>query len=279
MNTVKRICNLYQYASVNFLKGYVAHSCYIRLKSFDTFLKVVVEHKDYVTANCILRMLGDCVAVFHLVYMEPNPDLRLLRHCLYVIDGCERNLTVLPGYTIKEGALSEEELSEANKLINFNIEHRQRMMREVQEILDQSPLKKLDNAAFTRIVEDRNWKFKEFKDYKKKGNNQFQWRELYEQIDYCDGFDLLSYISQYAHGLSMSNLIIELNEQNCDGIIGEALGLLDRMNMYVLDFYSEDNLYIIEGLKEPEIRDKILACYSDIYRPSIVEWERNFTVT
>ena len=77
----------------------------------------------------------------------------------------------------------------------------------------------------------------------------------------------------------MSNLIIELNEQNCDGIIGEALGLLDRMNMYVLDFYSEDNLYIIEGLKEPEIRDKILACYSDIYRPSIVEWERNFTVT
>lgn len=279
MNTVQRICKLYQFAPVNFLKGYVAHSCYIRLKSFDTFLKVVVEHKDYVTANCILRMLGDCVAVFHLVYMEPDPDLRLLRHCLYVIDGCERNLTVLPGYTIKEGALPEEELSEANKLINFNIEHRKRMMREVQEILDKSPLKILDNAAFSHIVEDRNWKFKEFKDYKKKGNNQFQWRELYEQIDYCDGFDLLSYISQYAHGLSMSNLIIELNEQNCDGIIGEALGLLDRMNMFVLDFYSEDNLYILEGLKEPEIRDKILACYSDIYRPSIAEWERNFSVT
>ena len=69
MNTVKRICNLYQFASVNFLKGYVAHSCYIRLKSFDTFLKVVVEHKDYVTANCIMRMLGDSVAVFHLVYI------------------------------------------------------------------------------------------------------------------------------------------------------------------------------------------------------------------
>ena len=46
MNTVKRLTNLYQYASVQFLKGYVAHFCYLRLKSFDTLIKVVVEHKD-----------------------------------------------------------------------------------------------------------------------------------------------------------------------------------------------------------------------------------------
>ena len=39
MNTVQRICKLYHFASVNDLKGYVAHFCYIRLKSFDTFLK------------------------------------------------------------------------------------------------------------------------------------------------------------------------------------------------------------------------------------------------
>lgn len=278
MNTVQRICKLYQYASVNNLKGYVAHSCYIRLKSFDTFLKVVVEHKDYVTANCILRMLGDCVSVFHLVYMEPNPDFRLLRHCLYVLDGCERNLMVLPEYAIKDGALPEEELVEANKLIEFNIEHRKCMMQEVQEMLDLSPLKKQNEAAFNRIVKDRNWKFKKFRNYNKIGKNQFQWRELYEQIDYCDGYDLLSYISQYAHGLSMSNLVVELDDQNCDGIIGEALGLLDRMNMFVLDFYSEKTLFIIQGLKEPDIRDKILACYDDQHRPSIAEWERNFPI-
>ena len=59
MNTVKRLTNLYNNASVQFLKGYVAHFCYLRLKSFDTFIKVVWEHKDYVSANCLLRMLGD----------------------------------------------------------------------------------------------------------------------------------------------------------------------------------------------------------------------------
>lgn len=277
MNTVQRICQRYPIASVKNIKGYVAHACYIRLKSFDTFLKVVVEHRDYVTANCIMRMLGDSVAVFHLIYNEPNDFLRLLRHSLYVIDGCERNLMVLPKSTPEHG-LPEEELIENNKQIEFNIEHRERMMREAQEIIDFLPQKRLDEKAFNRIVEDRNWKFKEFKDYKKIKNNQYKLKELYEKIDYCEGYDLLSYLSQFAHGLSMSNLVINLNAQNCDSVIGEALGLLDRMNMYVMEFFSTDALYILEGLKEPEIRDKILACYDDEHRPSIENWNRNFSI-
>ena len=50
------------------------------------------------------------------------------------------------------------------------------------------------------------------------------------------------------------------------------------MNMYVMDFYSEDTSYIIDGLKEPEIRDKILACYDDEHRPSVEEWNRKFSI-
>lgn len=277
MNTVQRVCKLYPCNSVKYIKGYVAYACYIRLKSFDTFLKVVIDHMDYVTANCILRMLGDSVAVFHLIYNEPNDFLRLLRHSLYVIDGCEHNLMVLPKSTVKDG-LPEKELIENNKQIEINIEHRERMMREAQEILDFLPLRRLDERAFDTIVKGRNWKFKEFKDYKKIKNNQYKLKELYEQIDYCEGYDLLSYLAQYAHGLSMSNLVINLNSQNCDSVIGEALGLLDRMNMYVMDFFSTDTLYIVEGLKEPEIRDKILACYDDKHRPSIEEWNRKFSI-
>ena len=280
MNTVKRVCNLYKYASVKDLKGYVAHFCYLRLKSYDTFLRVLVEQRDYVTANCIMRMLGDSVAVFHLVYMEPNIDYRMLRHCLYVIDGCEEGLKVLPENSIREGSLPEDERIRANKEIEFNREHRMRLMCEAQELLDHSPLRIKDEKAFERIVEDRNWKFKEFKEYKKKDlrENQYKWRELYERIDYVEEFDLISYLSQYAHCLSMSNLVINLNEKNIDEPIGEALGLLDRMNQYVLEYFSAENLYIFRGLLEPETRDKILACYDDKHRPSIEEWERSFSM-
>ena len=276
MNTVKRLTNLYNNASVQFLKGYVAHFCYLRLKSFDTFIKVVWEHKDYVSANCLLRMLGDCVAVFRLVYMEPDKDLLILRHSLYVIDGCEHNLKVLPEETENDDSLPEEEFKKSQEAINYNRKHRQRLIRKAQEMLDTSPLNQINKAAFDRIVEDRNWKFKDFKECKKE-KNQYKLSELYELIDCCKGFNLLSYISQYVHGLSMSNLVMQLDEQNINGVVGEALGLIMRLHKYTLAFYPEEQRYILEGLLEPDMRDKILACYDDKHRPDVAKWNQDVT--
>ena len=273
MNTVKRLTSVYQYASVQNLKGYVAHFCYLRLISFDTLIKVVVEHKDYLSANCLLRMLGDSVAVFRLIYGEKDKDLRLLRHALYVIDGCVENLKVLPEGDINEGCLPDNEKEESQKQIRRSREHRQRLMREAQEILDHSPLQTKDKAAFDRIVEDRNWKFKEFKYYKKKGSNQYRWQELYELIDCCKYYDLLSYISQYVHSLSMSNLVIQMDEQNAQGIVAEAVGLIDRLHEYTLDFFKEEYQYIMEGLLDPEMRDKLLSYFDEQHRPTIAMWE------
>lgn len=274
MNMVKRITNLYQNASVLDIKGYVAHFCYLRLKSFDTLIKVVVEHKDYVSANCLLRMLGDSVAVFRLIYGEKDKDFLLLRHALYVIDGCERNMAVLPEKDISEGALPDNELEEANRQIRYSREHRQRLMREAQEILNQSTLPQRDKATFDKIVEERNWKFKEFTFYKKKGSNQYKWQELYDLIDECKYYDLLSYISQYVHGLSMSNLVIQMDENNMNGIVAEAVGLIDRLHDYTLDFFTEEYQYILEGLLDPEMRDKILSYFDEQHRPDVVSWNQ-----
>ena len=273
MNTVKRLTSLYRCASVLDLKGYVAHFCNIRLKSFDTLIKVVVEHKDYLSSNCLLRMLGDSVAVFRLIYGENDKDLMLLRHALYVIDGCEDNLKVLPEEDISKGSVPENELQEANKQIRFNREHRQRLMKEAQEILDHSPLQVRNIKAFDRIVKDRNWKFKEFKEYEEKGSNQYKWQESYELIDCCKYFNLLSYISQYVHSLSMSNLVIQMDEQNIQGIVAEAVGLIDKLHEYTLDFFKEEYQYIMEGLLDPEMRDKIISCFDEQHRPTKVMWK------
>ena len=274
MNTVKRLTQLYPYNSVPFLRGYAAHFCYIRLKSFDTFSKVVVEHKDFVTACCILRMLGDCVAIFKLVYLEPDNNLRNLRHALYVLDGCERNLDVLPDRDFPKDILPDDEWERINKTMQNSREHRLRLMREAQEMLDASPLKKKDEKAFNKIVEDRNWKFKVFKEYKKKGSNQYKWTDLYSLIDECKDFDLLSFLSQYAHGLSMSNLNIEMTEEAINGLMAEATGLIDRLHEYTMEFFKEEYPYILKGYLDPKMRDKILACYEEKYRPSVDSWNQ-----
>ena len=275
MNTVKRITNLYRNASVLNLKGYVSHFCYLRFKSFDTLIKVVLEHKDYLASNCILRMLGDSVAVFHLIYLERDINISILRHCLYVIDGCERNLSVLSVDSIKEGTMPPAEIQNVKKQTEFNCSLRQRMMSQVQELLRHSPLKQKDKAAFDRIVKDRNWKFKEFKEYNKIGQNQYKWMELYKQIGYDDKCDILSFISQYTHGLSMSNLVMNMNIHNVNGVVGEAEGLIRRLHKDTLTFFADEQKYILEGLLEPEMRDKILACYDDEHRPTIAKWNQN----
>ena len=274
MNTVKRVRNLYPYKSVGDIKGYVAQFCYIRLISFDTFIKVVVEHKDYVTANCILRMLGDSVANFRLIYREPDNDLLLLRHALYVIDGCKKNLEVLPEEDINKGSVPDDELEETNKQILYNREHRKHMMREAQDILDQSPLQIKDKTAFDKIVKDCNWKFKKFEYYNTIHDNQYKWKELYELIGCCKYFDLLSYISQYVHGLSMSNLVIKLDESNMDGVVAEGVGLLDRLHEYTLEFFTEEYENILEGLLDPEMSEKIRTYFDEQHRPDVATWNQ-----
>ena len=272
MNTVQRVTNLYRDASVFDLRGYVAHFCYRRLKAFDTLLKVVVDHEDYISANCILRMLGDSVAVFYLVYMEPDKDYRWLRHALYIIDGCEENLKVLSDGEMNKGTMPDDEFTDYMKGLSFNINLRKQLMTEAQEIIDASPLAKIDKEAFDRIVKERNWKFKDFKNYKRKGDNQYKWAELYKKIGRSEGGDNLSFISQYAHGLSMSNLVMDMNRHNRDGVLADALALINRLNEYTLQFFGNDFLYIMEGFYEPKMRDKILSCYDDAHRPSLEDW-------
>ena len=94
----------------------------------------------------------------------------------------------------------------------------------------------------------------------------------YASVNSLKGFDLLSYISQYVHGLSMSNLVIELDEQNINGVVGEALGLIKRLHKYTMAFYPEEQRYILEELLEPDMRDKTLACYDEAHRPDVATW-------
>ena len=275
MNTVKRVCYHYNNASVWNLNGYAANFCDIRLKSFDTLTKVVLEHNDFISAGCILRMLGDSVAVFHLIYMEPDVDLRWLRHALYVIDGCVRNMVALPEDDFNKGTMPDDEYIIYKEQNQHNRELRERSMYQAQRIIDKSPLQVKDKEAFDKIVKDRNWKFKEFKTYKKAGANQYKWTELYERIEMCEGYDVLSFISQYAHGLSMSNLVMEMNERNLDAVIGETFALIKRLNTYMMHYYLLDYHYIMNGLLEPDMRDKILSCYDEEHRPSIETWNQH----
>ena len=269
MGIVKVVCHLHNYANVGYLKGYVAHFCYIRLKSFDTLMKVVDMHHDHVSANCILRMLVDCIAVFRLVYLEPDENIRLLRHALYVIEGCEKNLEILPEeLDMSEGALPEIELEYYNQGIRGERDYRKRLITEANEILDQSPLKEKNQAAFNKIVEKRNWKFKSFE----VSTNSYSWAELYKKIDCIGESETFSFLSQYAHGLSMSNLVITNKEVDRNSLFFKGIDLLETMIDYMLLFFKEEQFVIFQVFLESDMQKKLFSCFDDEHRPNLNEW-------
>ena len=271
MAIVRVVCRLHNYANVGYLKGYVAHFCYIRFKSFDTLLKVVEMHHDHVSANCILRMLADCMAVFRLIYLEPDENIRLLRHALYVIEGCEKNLEVLPEeLDMNEGAVPEIELEYYKQGIQGNRNHRKRLMDEANEILANSPLKEKDQAAFNKIVEKRNWKFKSFK----VSTKSYSWAELHTMIDRFEDYDVFSFLSQYVHGLSMSNLVVTNKAADREGILVEAHGLMETMIDYMLLFFKEEQFDIFTEFLQADIKEKLFSCFDDEHRPKVaLGWE------
>ena len=270
MGIIKVVCRFYNYANVGFLKGYVAHFCYVRLKSFDTLLKVVEEHNDCVTANCILRMLADCVAVFQLIYMEEKEDTRMFRHCLYVIDGCRENLAILPEeFEAVADSMPEIELQNIRRGVKFNRNHRQQMIDELNEILNQSPLKEIDEKAFNKIIEDRNWKYVDFKYTKHPKDNQYKMSDLYKMIKRFEDKDYFSFLSQYAHGLGMSNLVIQNNKLDSESILVKGIALLETMIDYTLHFFKEEQFAIFTEFLQPDIKEKLFSCFDDEHRPKI----------
>lgn len=269
MGIVKVVCHLHNYANVGYLKGYVAHFCYIRLMSFDTLMKVVEMHHDHVSAKCILRMLADCIAVFRLVYLEPDENIRLLRHSLYVIEGCEKNLEILPEeLDMNEGAVPEIELEYYKQGIRGDRDHRKRLMAEANELLDNSPLKGKDEAAFNKIVEKRNWKFKSFE----VSTKSYSWADLYKMIDRIGKQNPFSFLSQYVHGLSMSNLVIINKAADRNALLLEGIGLLETMIDYMLLFFKDEQYDIFQVFLEPDTINKLFSCFDDEHRPNLDDW-------
>lgn len=249
-NTVSRLLKKYRNPSFEDIKGYVVCFCYQRTKSFSSFLQLV-QKNDYVSAHCILRMLADNVSLFRLIYLEKNANWRMLRHYLYVLDGGEKLKELwLSGFDDEdetEKAYSEEMAGLCQEQID-----------KLESLINASPLKEADNEAFNMIVNNRNWKFKDFCSARK---NQYSWKEMHQMIEDKDAndFDFFNFYSQFAHGLSMSNAYYNVDSKSYSMAIEDAIFLMGRFDEYIKEFFAEDKEYIMEGLEDPDVKERLRA--------------------
>ncbi|WP_154652953.1 hypothetical protein [Segatella albensis] len=184
-------------SSIEDWQGYLVQRLSLMLQIFRTFSKVLLEDKDYITSNTILRMIVDNLAITKFIYVDHDGEMRLLRHYLFLLDG---SLTYL-------------KITDSMKSNVLIIEERERCKREVQHTKEQImklSIYEIQHLYVDKLLSKGNWKFKDFSN-----TGKYSYQDLYKTFGITPNIvAYFMYISQFAHGLSLSSLGTVASIQN-----------------------------------------------------------------
>jgi len=160
----------------------------------------------------------------------------MLRHFLFVLDGLsEREIQFSKHKSKFDGKNS---VNEHNALCNKVVNAYDNTIKSIdfcKEQISHLELYKSQCEFVKKLINNRNWKFYGFDNPTKRYN----WPEMYKKLDSNNTLsDIFTYHSQFVHGLSISNLIIELDDNGLDEVYySYGSILLDKvMNFIETDF-------------------------------------------
>jgi hypothetical protein len=230
-------------SSIEDWQGYLVQRLSLMLPIYRTFSKVLLEDKDYITSNTILRMIVDNLAITKFIYVDHEGEMRLLRHYLFLLDG---SLTYL-------------KITDSMKSNVFIIEERERCKREVQHTKEQImklSIYEIQHLYIDKLLSKGNWKFKNFSDT---GKNTYQ--DLYETFGIAPNIvAYFVYLSQFAHGLGLYSLGTVASIQNVPFLIEIRDMLLGMLINYVYELFSEyvcNDDGLIESLRTKLSHDEL----------------------
>ena len=200
----KKVCPS---TSVNDVPGYVLGFCKKTLVRATTIVKVANEQEDYNTVCALVRILADNVSIIRLIYAAEEEEEKILRHLLYVMDGISTRYEYLKDYPkpydgkipkeTYEALCVQEQRAKDNALdcINF-----------CTNTIKSRPDYSAKPQCYDELIKYRNWKFKSIDNPKPK--EAYSWKEMYMKLDVKEAGGMFSYFSQYVHGLSISNIVL-----------------------------------------------------------------------
>lgn len=206
---VTQLRSMFPEGAVNNINGYKVGILTKIMFASCSFMTVIEKNHDYSTAATILRSIADNLASYILIYRNQNADEVALRHYLFLYDGLNTRLKSIQAIKpTDDNAISELEKEQTQQGVTAAIE-------DSLNGIDYS-LKKIRNSILYKEYKTEieylialkydNWRFKSLKKYKQK----LSWQEIYPLINGKESSTyFLSYLSQYVHGLSSSNLSID----------------------------------------------------------------------
>ena len=220
----------YPTCSIDNWKGYLVQRVSLMLQNYLTFSQVLLQDKDYITANSILRMMADNLAVTKFIYVDHDGDMRLLRHYMFLLDG---SLTFIK---------LTDSMEDVGDLIKEARERTKEEVKYINEQIAKLPLYKENRDALDKFFKidkrECNWKFRELS-----SKDGFRFHELYKKLEIPPNIvAYLEYLSQFAHGLGLYSLGTVASMQNIPFLLGMRNMLLGILINTVYKLFSEYDL-------------------------------------
>lgn len=226
-------------------------------QSLSTINILLSKEPDPISAYGILRMIIDSICTYCFIYDRDDKEEVEFRHYLYLLDGCsqynELASILKTGNEIEKTA--EEDLQQ-NKC------YLKKLQQGIENALKNHNYCKVYGDDVARIIHYANWKYITIEG---KGENKYKWERLYEEIG-CDNKYakfISNYLSQYIHGLFLSNTLNPQAESHHFLIYSTLAHFERRLIRSIFRIYKEE--HILEMFIQEIDSKKILNNRIDIH--------------
>lgn len=225
--------------SVDDIDSYILCNTLRIYKTACTLQTIIKSERDYITASAVLRMLADSLATLYLIYKEENRDILTLRHYLYIIDGLSTRLRYMSRDIQYDHKIKREEYVAIHEQYTNSKRNYEDARTFCVNKIKLCNIYKGHAALVDRLIRCGNWKFKNLNSFNMK-DNKYSWSDMYKKLTPFTKGDNFSFLSDYIHGLSTSNLIIEENENVFEPIYGVAISLLGLLSKLIQTKFGKE---------------------------------------
>jgi len=172
-----------------------------------TLVKVAHDREDYNTLCSLVRILADNVSTINLIYASEDVNEKILRHLLYVMDGVVTRYENLRDHPRPyDGKIPKETYDAICAQARVIKDNDMGCVNFCTNAIKARPDYSAKQQCYDKLIRYRNWKYKSLD--KPKPQDSYSWNEMYNLLDINNNGYIFSFLSQYVHGLSISNLAL-----------------------------------------------------------------------
>lgn len=223
------------------------------LTQASTLAMVSRKREDYNTVCAMVRMLADGMATLNLVYGCRDDEEKVLRHLLYVMDGVSVRRDTLIGHPMYyDGKIPRETYDALEMQVQGAIDNAAWCLDFCESEIEKRATYQTYQGHIDKLINKKDWKFKLLGQPQLKS---YTWKEMYEKLDIKNGSEMFPFLSQYVHGLSVSNIALN-DPDDFDAPLSFAFCLMGwlfyylrrEFEPYIGEYTWEDIRKMVPGL-------------------------------